>query len=343
MSFSPIATDRLVLRPLVEDDAESLAKRRSDPLVAEYQNWVQPFPRERAERMVTSLIEMAGPANEEWYMVSVVERDSGRVAGDLSMYMSWDMRSAEVGYSFSPEFWGQGYATEALAALVAWLFESVGITRAYGMLHPDNVASARVLERTGFLFEGHTRQSYWDGNECSDDWIYGMTRPDWEAWRDRLRSAPTRVALVAIDQSNDRAALGLKTHRSQRSFVAPMEWSLANALIPEIVNGAPLVPWLRAVDADDELVGFVMVARATAAHPEPYLWRFLIDRAHQQRGIGTRALDLVVDECRAGGATTLLTSWVPGRGSPEPFYLRYGFEPTGDIVDGEIEARLTFG
>jgi diamine N-acetyltransferase len=40
------------------------------------------------------------------------------------------------------------------------------------------------------------------------------------------------------------------------------------------------------------------------------------------------------------GDETLLTSWEPGRGSPEPFYLSRGFEPTGRIVDGEIEGRL---
>jgi diamine N-acetyltransferase len=42
------------------------------------------------------------------------------------------------------------------------------------------------------------------------------------------------------------------------------------------------------------------------------------------------------------GATALEVSWEPGRGGPEPMYLRYGFVPTGDVEDGEIVARLTF-
>ncbi|MDH5423272.1 MAG: GNAT family N-acetyltransferase, partial [Acidimicrobiia bacterium] len=78
----------------------------------------------------------------------------------------------------------------------------------------------------------------------------------------------------------------------------------------------------------------------TDAHPEPYLWRLLIDRLHQRRGIGKRALDLVVEECRSMGASTLLTSWNPDPGTPEAFYVAYGFEPTGKIVDEEVEARL---
>ena len=85
-----------------------------------------------------------------------------------------------------------------------------------------------------------------------------------------------------------------------------------------------------------------MLANTSDAHPEPYLWRLLVDRLHQRRGIGRRVLDLVVEQCREWGANTLMTSWNPERGTPEPFYLAYGFEPTGNVVDDEIEARLTF-
>jgi diamine N-acetyltransferase len=122
-----------------------------------------------------------------------------------------------------------------------------------------------------------------------------------------------------------------------------MSGSFADALFPEAVDGAPVVPWMRAVEADGVLVGFVMLAIPTEHHPEPYLWRLLIDRMHQRRGIGGTVLDLVAGECRAMGAGTLLTSWVEGKGSPRPLYLRHGFEPTGRIVDGETEGRAQLG
>jgi diamine N-acetyltransferase len=82
-----------------------------------------------------------------------------------------------------------------------------------------------------------------------------------------------------------------------------------------------------------------MLALRTDHHPEAYLWRLLIDRLHQRRGIGGRALDLVSEECRRMGDETLLTSWTEGKGSPRSFYLRNGFEPTGTVVDEETEAR----
>jgi RimJ/RimL family protein N-acetyltransferase len=337
--FTPIRTERLLIRPFSGADAAGLASRRNDPEVAKYQNWEQPYSLEQAEELVSELVAMDGPENEEWWMAAVCDPNTGEVLGDLALHLTWEGRTAEVGYTFATQYWGRGYVVEAVAALLVYLFEDLGVTRAFGMLHPDNPASALVLERTGFLFEGHTRSSFWVGDECSDDWIYGMTRADWDAWRNRPRHSPVEVNLVEVSAENERKVSRLTTHKTQESFVAPMGWSFTDALFPEVVDGAPLVPWMRAVQADDELVGFVMLALRTAHHPEPYLWRLLIDRRHQRRGIGGRVLDLIANECQTMGEATLLTSWGEGKGSPRPFYLRHGFEPTGREIDGETEAR----
>ncbi|MGH8914720.1 MAG: GNAT family N-acetyltransferase [Acidimicrobiia bacterium] len=337
--FTPIRTERLLIRPFTPDDAAGLAARRNDPTVAEYQNWLLPFTMERAEEIVAELVAMEGPVNEEWWMAVVCDPESGEAFGDLALHLSWGGRTAEVGYTFAKEHWGRGYAVEAVEALIVYLFQEHGVTRVFGMLHPDNPASAMVLERAGLLFEGHTRSSFWLGDEVSDDWIYGMTRPDWETWHNRPRHSPDEMSLVEIGTENERQVSKLVTHKTQERFVAPMLASYADALFPEVVDGAPLVPWMRAVVADDEYVGFVMLALRTEHHREPYLWRLLIDRLHQGRGIGGRALGLVSDECRANGDESILTSWVEGKGSPRRFYVRHGFEPTGKLVDGETEAR----
>ncbi len=340
--FSPIHTERLLIRAAEPDDAGPLHARRNDLAVAVHQNWTTPFPMERAERIVASSSEMDGPTDGEWWMATVGLASTGEPIGDLAVHLEWDGRSAEIGYTFASEHWGNGYAVEAVTALVDWLFDSLGVHRISAMTHPENHASHMVLERIGMLFEGHTRGSYWVGDENSDDWLYGMLRPDWEAWRDRPRTPPNTVSLEEIDPVSALTVYKVKPHRSQWRFVAPMEWSFADALFPEIVDGAPVVPWMRAVVADGEIVGFVMLALVTDHHPEPYLWRLLIDRGHQRRGLGKRVLDLVVEQCREWGCSTLKTSWGEGRGSPREFYLSYGFEPTGEIVDDETEARLTF-
>jgi RimJ/RimL family protein N-acetyltransferase len=337
--FTPIRTKRLLIRPFRSEDASGFAARRNDPEVARYQDWELPYSMERAEKTVADLVSMEGPKDKEWWMAVVSDPDTDEAFGDLAVHLSWEGRTAEVGYTFARENWGQGYATEALAAIVEYLFDDIGVTRVCGMLHPDNPASAMVLERTGLLFEGHTRSSFWVAGEVSDDWIYGMTRSDWETWRDRPRHAPAEVTLIEVTTENVGPVTRLRTHKTQERFVATMAETFVDALFPEIIEGAPVVPWLRAVFADGELVGFVMLALRTAHHPEPYLWRLLIDRLHQKRGIGRRVLELVAEECRKMGDETLVTSWSEGKGSPRPFYLANGFEPTGNLIDGETEGR----
>jgi ribosomal protein S18 acetylase RimI-like enzyme len=147
---------------------------------------------------------------------------------------------------------------------------------------------------------------------------------------------------VPITPATARDVLALRTHPSQRRFVATMAETFADALFPAVVDGAPVVPWMRAIEADGELVGFVLVAARTAHHPEAYLWRLLVDRRHQRRGIGERALGVLVDELRADGQTSLLVDWNLGPGSPEPFYLGNGFVRVRQLADDEVLGRLTF-
>jgi RimJ/RimL family protein N-acetyltransferase len=333
-----LRTRRLLLRPAVAADAPALHARRNHPEVARYQTWTLPYSLEQAEALIAE--ESADRSGRDgWWMLTVEHLETGEVIGDLALGFTWQGRCAEVGYTLSYEHWGHGYATEAIEALVAHLFEQVGVSRVMGMLHPDNRASAMVLERTGFVFEGHTRLSFWVGEDNSDDHLYGITRADWEAWRGRPTGPPAEVRLVPVTHDNHRRVARLRTHKTQEAFVATMADSFADALFPPVVDGLPLVPWMRAIEADGALAGFVMVAFTTERNPEPYLWRMLVDRMHQRRGIGGRALDLVEAELRARGDRSLVVSWVEGRGSPRPFYLARGFEPTGRIVDGETEAR----
>ncbi|MGJ3558618.1 GNAT family N-acetyltransferase [Streptomyces sp. INA 01156] len=104
-------------------------------------------------------------------------------------------------------------------------------------------------------------------------------------------------------------------------------------------------PWYRAVYRGDEPVGFVMLSWKPPTGPftgRHFLWRLLVDKRHQKRGIGREALTQIAALVRADGAAELLTSYKPGDGEPWPFYRKFGFEPTGEIDDGEIVLRLPF-
>jgi hypothetical protein len=120
----------------------------------------------------------------------------------------------------------------------------------------------------------------------------------------------------------------------------------------DVVKGAPVVPRLRAVEADGELVGFLMLAEATADHAEPYLWRLLVDAATSggASAIGRSPCSPTSCAPRAEGRGPRAEGRGPpddarqldfGPGTPEPFYLSRGFVKVRDIGEDEVEGRLT--
>ncbi|MFD8219493.1 GNAT family N-acetyltransferase [Streptomyces sp. NPDC059697] len=148
------------------------------------------------------------------------------------------------------------------------------------------------------------------------------------------------VHLREITDANRDAVRALRVRRDQKQFVASVSRSLKEA-----AKKPEAIPWYRAVYRGDEPVGFVMLSWKPPAGPfkgRHFLWRLLVDKRYQRRGVGQEALTQVAALVRADGATELLTSYEPGEGEPWPFYQRFGFEPTGEMDDGEIVLRLTF-
>ena len=141
------------------------------------------------------------------------------------------------------------------------------------------------------------------------------------------------VELCEITGETVRAICRLQVAPSQRGLVAPNAVSLAEALFEPKA-------WYRGVYADDRPVGFVMLYDDREAG-RMFLWRLMVADGCQGLGYGWRALELVAEHARTlPGVTALVVSWVPGPGSPEAFYLAFGFEPTGDVEDGEVVGRL---
>ena len=140
------------------------------------------------------------------------------------------------------------------------------------------------------------------------------------------------TTLREITKETVRAVTKLDVGPDQHGLVAPNAVSIAEA------HFEPKA-WFRAVYSGEEPAGFVMVWRDP---PEQvfYIWRFMVDAGFQGRGIGRRALELLLDEARADGVEAVTLSVVPGPHSALPFYERFGFEPTGEMHGGEVELRL---
>jgi len=149
-------------------------------------------------------------------------------------------------------------------------------------------------------------------------------------------SVGVNVELTPITKDNVDEVLGLSVAPGQEEFVATNAWSLAQAFAHSDVA------WPRAIVADGTVVGFLMfeIDPDDDDGTSYSLWRMMIDAGSQRKGYGAAALRCAFDEVRALGASEVFTSWVPGESGPAGFYLGLGFQPTGELDEDEIVARL---
>jgi GNAT superfamily N-acetyltransferase len=153
--------------------------------------------------------------------------------------------------------------------------------------------------------------------------------------------AEVTISLRAITPDNSDAVHTLRTTPDQERFVSSVGGSLAEAAAVPQAN-----PWFRAVYADDEPVGFVMLAWNVDPQPPGiigpwFLWKLLIDHRYQGLGHGREVVRQIVQLLRSEGASELLTSYGVGDGGPAGFYEALGFLPTGAVDEsGEVLASL---
>ena len=104
---------------------------------------------------------------------------NGEAAGGICVELHGDVErvSAEVGYWLGEAAWGQGIVTEALRAVTAEAFARFELTRIYALPFADNLASVRVLEKAGYVLEGHLRQSAIKDGQIRDQLLYAAYKP----------------------------------------------------------------------------------------------------------------------------------------------------------------------
>lgn len=147
-----LETERLILRRPVPGDAPAIQRLAGDWEVARYTARIpHPYPEGAAERWIATL------ADEDDMVFAVERRDDGAFLGCCGIMVEAD-GAAEVGYWIGRPFWGRGYATEALGAVVGMAFDRLGVDRVRASAMPANRASIRVQEKVGFAFVGEAEE-----------------------------------------------------------------------------------------------------------------------------------------------------------------------------------------
>ncbi len=174
-----INTPRLVLRESHGSDAQALYEIFSNPKVVRY--WDHPVWTDKSQ--AADLIQSAQEGFSEYKLFawSAILKESAKVVGTCSLFdYSQEHKTAEIGYALHPGYWGQGYTSEILPALVDFGFCRLDLNRIHAETDPRNVGSIKALIKMGFQHEGRIRENWiYPGERPSDTNLYGLLKKEW--------------------------------------------------------------------------------------------------------------------------------------------------------------------
>lgn len=175
----PLETPRLLLRRFCEDDAQAVFDNwASDGEVTKYLRWNSHTDvGETAERVRLWVADYT--AKVDYYYWAIVPRGEKCPVGGISIgSINRHDETAETGYCLGRAFWGRGYMTEALRAVLRFAFEQAGLNRVEAAHSVRNPASGRVMQKAGMRHEGTLRQGYRSTLGFEDCELYAIVKND---------------------------------------------------------------------------------------------------------------------------------------------------------------------
>ncbi len=144
-----LETDRLYLRPLVQTDFESICRLDTHPAVRAFFPEGILTPAQVQAELARHLLSWQ---NLNFGIFAVIHKESQSFIGRAG-FAQLKNGTVEMGYLFLPEYWGEGYATEAAQALLTWGIAHIPVDRIVGFAPCDHMASRRVLEKCSMQFD----------------------------------------------------------------------------------------------------------------------------------------------------------------------------------------------
>lgn len=170
---------RCTIRPWRASDADSLVRHANNIEVARHLRDRFPHPYTRSDAQ--AFLKHAVPGAPEDRPTNLALEVDGEAVGGIGFIPGSDIErfSAEVGYWLGEAYWGRGIATEALLAVTEHAFKEFNLLRLYALAFTENTASARVLEKAGYVCEGLLRSSSVKYGQPHDQYVYARINPAW--------------------------------------------------------------------------------------------------------------------------------------------------------------------
>ena len=176
--MAELETERLVLRPFLDRDAEDVYAYARDPRVGPVAGWPPHTSVENSLEIIRTVF--AAPN-----VFAVVDRESGTVIGSAGFVGRHRTElpgpDEELGYALSPAFWGRGLMTEASRELLRFGFEDLGLRTIWCNHYHGNERSRRVMEKCGFQYQFSKEEWVELMDERRLTHFYALDREDWKA------------------------------------------------------------------------------------------------------------------------------------------------------------------
>lgn len=175
-----IITERLLLRPIHRNDASAMFAYRSDKLTNQFQGWIPETSEDMIDFIQNKVCAMMNRPGT-WFQVVIINRENGAIIGDTGIHFTdQESKQAELGCTIDKKYHGQGYATEAMTAVINLLFNELNKHRITASIDPRNTASIKLVERLGFRLEAHFRESFFSNGIWVDDLVYALLENEWK-------------------------------------------------------------------------------------------------------------------------------------------------------------------
>jgi [ribosomal protein S5]-alanine N-acetyltransferase len=174
-----LTTERLILREFKPDDWPAVFAYASDPEVVRFMRWGPSSP-EEVQSFLAQVVEWQQAAPRTNYCLAAVLTDSQRLIGGVGIHIvPSDEAQSYVGYCFHRDEWGKSLATESCRALLRFGFQELNLHRIIASCDSQNIASARVLEKSGMHREAHFRQDLQIKGRWRDTLLFAALADGW--------------------------------------------------------------------------------------------------------------------------------------------------------------------
>lgn len=173
----PLQTQHLLLRKLKPEDLPQFAHYRDKPDVSRFQTW-EHYTLQDAEKFYAQQHSLEFNSDNTWFQLAVERRKDRALIGDIGIHFFDEGRQVELGMTFDVVYQKQGYASEAISALITVLFNDLAKHRLTAVIDARNTRAANLLEKLGFRREAHYRQNIFFKGAWGDEYLYALLKSE---------------------------------------------------------------------------------------------------------------------------------------------------------------------